>query len=103
LRSVAKRVGHAEEKGKKEAKALRPCGVLKQKAESIRPFWEVQSVWRNREKYGEKVKKKKETFFFVQVTHKEDKLVEFSWSFLNATIMESWSIQRKILLLALWW
>ena len=27
------------------------------------------------------MKKKKETFFFVQVTHKEDKIVEFSWSF----------------------
>ena len=27
------------------------------------------------------MKKKKETFFFAQVTHKEDKLVEFSWSF----------------------
>ena len=31
LRSVAKRVGHAEEKEKKEAKAIWPCGVLKQK------------------------------------------------------------------------
>ena len=31
LRSVAKRVGHTEEKEKKEAKAIRPCGVLKQK------------------------------------------------------------------------
>ena len=28
------------------------------------------------------MKKKNETFFFVQVTYKEDKLVEFSWSFL---------------------
>ena len=31
MRSVAGRVGHAEEKEKKEAKAIRPCGELKQK------------------------------------------------------------------------
>ena len=27
------------------------------------------------------MKKKKETFFLAQVTHKKDKLVEFSWNF----------------------
>ena len=31
MRSFARRVGHAEEKEKKEAKAIRPCGELKQK------------------------------------------------------------------------
>ena len=31
MRSVAKRVGHTEEKEKKEAEAIRPYGVLKQK------------------------------------------------------------------------
>ena len=33
------------------------------------------------QKECERVKKKKETFFFAQVIHKENKLVEFSWSF----------------------
>ena len=31
MRSVVGRVGHAEEKEKKEAKAIWPCGELKQK------------------------------------------------------------------------
>ena len=31
MRSVATRVGHVEEKEKKEAKAIQPCGELKQK------------------------------------------------------------------------
>ena len=64
-----------EEKEKKEEKAIRPCGVLKQKKETeraifgqcvcvpewaktqrdIQPFWEVQSVWRNRKKHSESV------------------------------------------------
>ena len=39
------------------------------------------AVRRDREKHSERVKKKKETFFFAQVTQKEDKLVDFSWSF----------------------
>ena len=43
--------------------------------------WVVQSEWRDREWECERLKKKKEIFFFTQVTHKEDKLVEFSWSF----------------------
>ena len=36
MRSVARRVGHAEEKEKKEAKAIRPCGELKHK--EFRPY-----------------------------------------------------------------
>ena len=84
LRSIAKRVGHAKEKEKKEAKAIRPCGVLKQKqrAEAQRvsaifvwvPEWASNTKERasaercslkNREKHSEceRVKKKKETFF----------------------------------------
>ena len=68
-----RRVRHAEEKEKKEEKAIRPCRVLKQETEShirpvcvssresktqidIQPFWKVQSVWRNREKHSESVR-----------------------------------------------
>ena len=43
--------------------------------------WVVQSEWRDREWECERVKKKNETFVFAQITYKEDKLVEFSWSF----------------------
>ena len=35
------------------------------------------------------MKKKKETFLFAQVIHKEDKLVEFSWSFL---VLQPWRV-----------
>ena len=35
MRSVARRVGHAEEKEKKEAKAIRPCCELKQESLSV--------------------------------------------------------------------
>ena len=44
----------------------------------------VQSKEKNREIDNESVwewKRKKETFFIPQVTNKEDKLVEFFWSF----------------------
>ena len=34
MRSVARRVGHAEEKEKKEAKAIRPCVGAEAKTES---------------------------------------------------------------------
>ena len=49
-------------------------------------------MWRDREKHSEsvKVKKKKEKFFFAQVTHKEDKLVEFSWSF---WVLQPWKLE----------
>jgi len=36
------------------------------------------------------VKKKNEIFFFAQLTHKEDKLVEFSWSF---WMLQLWRIR----------
>ena len=52
--------------------------------------WVVQSVRRDREKHSESVrewKRKMRHFFFTQVTHKEDKLVEFSWSF---WVLQSW-------------
>ena len=51
-----------------------------------------KSVWRNREKNSESVewvKKKKEIFFFAQVTYKEDKLVEFSWRF---WVLQPWRV-----------
>ena len=86
LRSVAKRVGHAEEKEKKEAKSIRPCGVLKQKqrAEAHRVsaifVWVLERAktqkiesfsWRcspkNREKHSESVRewKRKRRHFFL--------------------------------------
>ena len=51
--------------------------------------WVVQFEWRDREWDCERVKKKNETFFFTQVTHKEDKLVEFSWSF---WVLQPWRV-----------
>ena len=36
------------------------------------------------------MKKKNETFFFAQVTCKEDKLVEFSWSF---RVLQPWKVE----------
>ena len=80
-----------EEKEKKEEKAIRPCGVLKQKKETeraifgqcvwvpewaktqrdIQPFWEVPSVWRNREKHSESLsewKKKCDIFLCSSYT-----------------------------------
>ena len=44
-----------------------------------------------REKHSEsvRVKKKKEIFFFAQVIHKEDKLVEFSWRF---WVLQPWRV-----------
>ena len=88
-----RRVGHVEgkEKKKKKAKAIRPCSELKQKTESHSAIlekhkWELQEVQseeieRNTVRVWESEKKKNETFFFTQVTYKEDKLVEFLWSF----------------------
>ena len=35
------------------------------------------------------MKKKKEIFFFAQVTHKEDKLGEFSWRF---WVLQPWRV-----------
>ena len=52
--------------------------------------WVVQSEWRDRECECERVKKKKETFFFAQVTHKKDKLVDFSWSF---WVLQPWRVE----------
>ena len=87
-----RRVGHVEgkEKKKKKAKAIRPCSELKQKTESHSAIlekhkWELQEVQseeieRNTVRVWES-EKKNETFFFTQVTYKEDKLVEFLWSF----------------------
>ena len=91
LRSVAKRVGHAEEKEKKEAKAIRPSVwelKQKQKAKAQRvsaifvwvPEWASNTKERastercspkNREKHSEceRVKKKKETFFSLLKIH----------------------------------
>ena len=77
-------------KEEKKAKAIRPCSELKQKTESHSAIlekhkWELQEVQseeieRNTVSVRE-WKKKNETFFFTQVTYKEDKLVEFLWSF----------------------
>ena len=39
MRNDPKRVGHAEEKEKKEAKAIWPCVGAKAKQRAIRPFW----------------------------------------------------------------
>ena len=47
---------------------------------------------KNREKHSESVrewKRKNVTFFFAQVTHKEDKLMEFSWSF---WVLQPWRV-----------
>ena len=35
------------------------------------------------------MKKKKETFFFAQVAHKENKFVKFSWSFF---MLQPWRV-----------
>ena len=69
---------------------------------AIWPLWEkhkwelqleeVQSVWRNREKHSESVrewKRKNVTFFFAQVTHKENKLMKFLWSF---WVLQPWRV-----------
>ena len=45
------------------------------------------------------MKKKKETFFFIQVTHKEDKLVEFSFSFYSEEDFATGFVVRLYLLL----
>ena len=58
-------------------------------------FWEVQSEWRKREMHGESVrewkrKRKRSHFFFCwSYIHKEDKLVEFSWSF---WVLQPWRV-----------
>ena len=77
-------------KEEEKAKDIRPCSELKQKTESHSAIlekhkWELQEVQseeieRNTVSVRE-WKKKNETFFFTQVTYKEDKLVEFLWSF----------------------
>ena len=100
LRQWLRRLRHAEtdkKKKRRKTKAIRPC----EQSWNWEPFLAIGWVperaktqkresfsWRcspkNREKHSESVrewKKKKETFFFIQVTRKEHKLVEFSWSF----------------------
>ena len=54
-------------------------------------IWGAVHVKRYRETQWEckRVEKKKVTFFFAQVTHKEDKLVEFSWSF---WVLQLWRV-----------
>ena len=50
------------------------------------------AVRKDREKHSEHVrewKRKKIHFFFGQVTHKEDKLMEFSWSF---WVLQPWRV-----------
>ena len=94
---------------KKKRKKQRPFGLVvswsKTESWSKRAFgslwdkhkWElqleeVQSTWRNKEKQSESVKewkRKRRHFFFAQVTHKEDKLVEFSWSF---WVLQPWRV-----------
>ena len=59
------------------------------KTQKIESFSLRDAVRKDREKHSESVKKKKETFFFAQVTHKEDKLVEFSWSF---WLLQPWRV-----------
>ena len=106
---LSKHVRHAEEKRRKIKE--RPFGHwvwlrekhtkswsrvcefhrVSQKHRDIQPF-EVQYVCRDREKHSESVrewKRKKETFFFALVTHKEDKLVEFSW---NIWVLQLWRV-----------
>ena len=93
-----------KEEEKKETKAIWPCGKLKQteshfgwvlewaKNTEKREFQlERYSPKRLRETQWEceRLKKKNETFFFVQATHKKDKLVEFSWSF---WVLQPWRV-----------
>ena len=113
MQKLSKCVRHAEEKRRKRKKQ-RPFGLVwwvkaEQRAEAQKvsaifvwvPEWtsntkERASVERcspkNREKHSEsvRVKKKKEIFFFAQVTHKEDKLVEFSWRF---WVLQPWRVE----------
>ena len=74
---------------KERSKAIWPC-VKSSSKRAIRPFWEkhkwelqeVQSkeIERNTVRVWESEREKR-NIFFAQVTYKEDKLVEFSWSF----------------------
>ena len=96
---------------KKETKAIQSCGELKQENHFFfQPFvWVLERarhreresfslrgvIWRDREKHSKSVrewKRKKETFFFTQVTHKEDKLVEFLWNFL---VLQPWRVAKE--------
>ena len=105
---LSKCVRHTEEKRKKQkARVIRTWGKSLSKR-AIRPFFGVSSrvskthtekvralggvVWRDREKHSESVrewKRKNVTFFFAQVTHKEDKLMKFLWSF---WVLQPWRV-----------
>ena len=95
-------------KGRKERK-LRPFGLVR-RAEAREPYSAILCVsfkenktQRKRvlqfewcspneeiERECQRVKKKKGIFFFAQVTHKEDKLVEFSWNF---WVLQPWKVE----------
>ena len=79
---------HAE---RERERALRECHRVSKKHRDIQSF-EVQFEWRNREIHSESVRE------WNREIH-SGVLLEF----LSAITMESSSIQRKILLLVLWW
>ena len=107
LRLVWHTENYKEERKRKERPFSHECdwvrNTLEWRAEAervIRPFlcvssresktqkresfsWEVEfeKIERKTQWECERVKKKNVTFFFTQITHKEVKLVEFSWSF----------------------
>ena len=106
MRSDPRCVVHAKEKEKKEKKAIRPEGVTKRNTRWRAEARESHSaivrktqvralggaIRRDREKHSEGVrewKRKIRLFFFAQVIHKEDKLMEFLWSF---RVLQPWRV-----------